>query len=110
MAPETLEQCRAWSPKLRLGLGIANFLPEPMLVPPKIVRVVLPFSRRLVGLSRKISEVQAAWEGALKCLGWNIRLQVSYSKGSRPLAALVNNSNVVVVGRSGLEVATPFSS
>jgi hypothetical protein len=56
----------------------------------RIIRLILPFSRRWVGLASKLHVLQSKWEQFLALIGVNIRLQVSFRKGGQALTSIVN--------------------
>ena len=79
-----LESCRAWTPIICVPKD-----PSLELTRARVIRLVLPFSRRWNGLSRKLVQLHADWAESLRYLGVVFTTQVSFSRGSKPLWAMV---------------------
>ena len=57
--------------------------------PCRIVRLILPFSRKWSGLAQKVAAIVSLWQSNLLSVGLNVRVQVSYSSGGVPLWSLL---------------------
>ena len=88
--PEVLSAGRSWSPKLPV-LAISGTTLEEHGRHDRIIRIVLPFSKRWQGLNAKLQSLHAAWNATLVRVGLKCRVQVSFARGSKPLWALVRS-------------------
>jgi len=79
-------------PKYPLVVG--RYLCSKAAEGPKIVYVVLPFSRRWIGITDKVRNLCQQYSSDLRACGLHVEVRVSFRKGSIPLAKLVENSRV----------------
>ena len=84
LSSEVLRLCKAWTPRICVPKD-PNF--EPSRV--RVIRLVLPFSCRWDGLSRNLVQLHGDWADRLRFLGLKFKIQVSFSRGSKPLWAMV---------------------
>ena len=87
LCPAVLESCRAWAPRICVPKD-----PSLESTRARVIRLVLPFSRRWNGLSRKLVQLHADWAESLRYLGVVFTTQVSFSRGSKPLWAMARAS------------------
>ncbi len=65
--------------------GIVQVFPSCAPDTRRMIRIILSFSRKWAGLSKKTRELESLWLGLFKDAGLNCMLQVSFSSGGIPL-------------------------
>ncbi len=86
LSDEVFSAREAWTPKRPTGLGTFSQLePETR----RVLRPVLPYSDRGLGLGGQIKRVFRDWAGVAEHLKLKGDVQVSFCRGAKPLRALV---------------------
>ncbi len=83
--PGVVSAAEAWTPVCVPVSGVQLEIKRQ-----RVVRIILPYTMRWLGLAAKLQEIDSKWCPVLRSLGFDIRVQVSFRRGGQSLASLVN--------------------
>jgi hypothetical protein len=85
LSEDVVARALEWQPKI---VPVSGVQLSPSTVR-RVLRLVLPFSKRCLGLAGKLQDLSLSWKHVFERMGFQFDLAIVWSRGNRPLKQTV---------------------